>query len=115
MLNFVENNNGRKIPNKDPKAIKNMERAYFCCHQEAQAAAQVYIAKEEGKKAVLEMKKPAAKIWNVQQTLPICTPNSLHIALKIHSDNIYVYINYQQQITYKNKLQKEHKLIPIGT
>lgn len=49
-------------PNKDPNAIKNIERAYFCCHQDAQAAVQVYIAKEDGKKAVLEIKVPAENI-----------------------------------------------------
>lgn len=70
------------LPNNAPKAIKNIARAYFCCHQEAHAAAQVYIAKDEGKKAVLEIKDPAANIWKAQQTLPMWTPNSLHIALE---------------------------------
>ena len=63
--------------------MKKIARGYRCCHHAAQAAANVYMAKLLGKKAVLDTNIPAAKIWNDKHILPIWTPNSRHTALEL--------------------------------
>lgn len=70
------------IPNKAPRAVSNTAKGYFCCHHEAQAAVNVYMAHVDGKKAVLEMNIPAENNWKAKHILPIWTPNSLQTALE---------------------------------
>lgn len=45
-------------PSNAEMAIKNMDKAYFCCHQAAKPAQAKYMEKEEGSKAVLETNMP---------------------------------------------------------
>lgn len=45
-------------PRSADMATKNMAREYFCVHQAANAEQPKYMAKEEGRSAVLEMNMP---------------------------------------------------------
>lgn len=47
------------IPNSEAMAMKNIAKAYFVCHQAAQAADTAYMAHEDGNRAVLEINIPA--------------------------------------------------------